>query len=402
MYVFYFLALIVIWLGVLSLRGGFRFSSYVRREGANTPTEFSPYVSVIAPCRGVDQGLEQNLSALFHQNYPGYQLIFVTSAEDDPAVELIKEITLQESTQTVNAQLIFAGPAKNSGQKVHNLSIAVEHLDPLSEVLVFVDSDARTNPLWLKSLVAPLVNKELGAATGYRWFVPVNGNFASHLRSVWNASIASALGENIWKNFCWGGSTAIRRTVFEDLKIKERWIGTVSDDFTLTRTLNEAKLPIHFTPSCLVPSFEDCDFRELAEFTNRQLKITRVYAPQLWKPLLIGSFLFCFVFFGGMFLVLIAALQGRLEWKVSALVLLIFVLGALKSYVRLRAVRIPLRAYGHKFRGNLLAHITLWPIASLVYLFNAVTAAFSRRIEWRGITYELKSPTEAVIIDRQQ
>jgi ceramide glucosyltransferase len=190
--------------------------------------------------------------------------------------------------------------------------------------------------------------------------------------------------------------------VFEDLKIRERWIGTVSDDFTVTRTLNEAKLPIHFTPSCLVPSFEDCDFSELAEFTNRQLKITRVYAPQLWKPLLIGSFLFSLVFFGGILLVLIAALQGRFEWKVAVLLLLIFVLGALKSYVRLKAVRVPLRAYGDQLRGSVLAHITLWPIASLVYLLNAITAGFSRRIEWRGITYELKSPTEAVIIDRQQ
>ncbi len=44
------------------------------------------------------------------------------------------------------------------------------------------------------------------------------------------------------------------------------------------------------------------------------------------------------------------------------------------------------------------AHLLLWPLASALYLFNAVVAAFSRRIEWRGITYELKSPTEAVII----
>jgi ceramide glucosyltransferase len=401
MYIFYFLGLIVIWLGVLSLRGGFRFSSYVRRECANTPADFSPYVSVIAPCRGVDQGFEQNLSALCNQNYPGYELIFVTSTEDDTAVELIKRITSEASNPIVNSQLIFAGPATKSGQKVHNLTIAVEHVDPRSEVLVFVDSDARTSPLWLKSLVAPLIDKQIGAVTGYRWFVPVNGSLASHLRSVWNASIASALGENIWRNFCWGGSTAIRRTVFEELRIKERWIGTVSDDFTVTRTLSEAKLPIHFAPSCLVPSFEDCDFKELAEFTNRQLKITRVYAPQLWKPLLIGSFLFCLVFFGGIFLVLLAALQGRFEWKVSVLLLVIFGLGALKSYVRLKAVSVALRA-GDKLRSSILAHIILWPIASLIYLFNALTAAFSRRIEWRGITYELKSPTEAVIIDRQQ
>ena len=40
-------------------------------------------------------------------------------------------------------------------------------------------------------------------------------------------------------------------------------------------------------------------------------------------------------------------------------------------------------------------------IASALYLVNALTAAFSRRIKWRGITYELKSPSEAVIISRK-
>jgi len=37
----------------------------------------------------------------------------------------------------------------------------------------------------------------------------------SHLRAVWNAAIASALGADEQKNFCWGGSTAIRRSTFE-------------------------------------------------------------------------------------------------------------------------------------------------------------------------------------------
>ena len=51
--------------------------------------------------------------------------------------------------------------------------------------------------------------------------------------------------------------------------------------------------------------------------------------------------------------------------------------------------------------ADLVAHILLWPFASLLYLYNAIVAGFSRRIEWRGITYELKSPSEAVIISRK-
>jgi len=52
-------------------------------------------------------------------------------------------------------------------------------------------------------------------------------------------------------------------------------------------------------------------------------------------------------------------------------------------------------------RQSLLAHVCLWPVTSLLYLYNALAAAFSRQIKWRGITYELNSPTEAVIISRE-
>ena len=159
---------------------------------------------------------------------------------------------------------------------------------------------------WLRQLVAPLSDSDLGASSGYRWFIPVAGGLASRIRSVWNASVASALGGDRNKNFCWGGSTAIRRSVFDELQIRERWRGSVSDDFTATRVLQDAKLPIHFTPKCLVPSVGDCDFRELLEFTTRQIKITRVYAPHLWKHVLLGGFLFAITFFGGLGLLAMA------------------------------------------------------------------------------------------------
>jgi len=68
-----------------------------------------------------------------------------------------------------------------------------------------------------------------------------------------------------------------------------------------------------------------------------------------------------------------------------------------KSLLRFRAVSRVLETS----RRDLLAHILLWPFASLLYLYNAIVAGCSRRINWRGITYELKSPTEAVIISRE-
>lgn len=299
-------------------------------------------------------------------------------------------------------QCVVAGPAVDSGQKVHNLRAAVLKVDPRSEVLVFVDTDARPNSGWLRSLVAPLVDKRLGACTGYRWFIPLKGGLASHLRSVWNGSIASALGERGDKNFCWGGSTAIRRSTFDELGIREHWRGSVSDDFTMTHVLQEARLPILFVPACLVASFDQCTLRELLEFTNRQLKITRVYAPHLWKPVLIGSLLFCAVFFGGLALVIVRIIFGLAYILPLVMVLLIYALGAAKAYIRLRAVSITLGDYHLQLSKTLPAHLLLWPIASALFLVNAVAAWFSRRINWRGIIYDLKSSTEAVIISRDR
>jgi cellulose synthase/poly-beta-1,6-N-acetylglucosamine synthase-like glycosyltransferase len=335
--------------------------------------------------------LAENVRALLVQEYPAYEVVFVFDSADDSALELVNEIRAQYPE--VKSKTVVALAATDSGQKVHNLRVGVAVADSDSEVLVFVDSDARPGRFWLHQLVAPLANEKLGASTGYRWFISERGGFSSQMRGIWNASIASALGANRRKNFCWGGSTAIRRSTFETLNVMERWRGSVSDDFTLTKVLKEAKLPIHFTPNCLVASVGDCNFRELLEFTTRQIKITRVYAPHLWLPLLLGSAIFTIAFFGGLIL------MGIYPHSPAAYIftLIIFILGAAKSLVRFIAVSDVLKPPEY----DLPAHIFLWPFASLLYLYNTIVAAFSRRIKWRGITYELKSANEAVIISRE-
>jgi len=386
-YVYYFLAALASWFGLQSLLNGRRFVAYVQRETSRPLPDFTPFVSLIAPTRGLEPGFAENVRPLVGQDYPEYEVLFVFDDPHDPAIDIVKEFA---------AKTVISGPANGTGQKVHNLIAAAQEIDPRCEVIVFVDTDARPARDWLRKLVAPLSDETVGASSGYRWFVPERGGLASRLRSVWNASIASALGADTAKNFCWGGSTAIRRSTFDRLNVIDRWAGTVSDDFTITRVLKEAKLPVHFTPNCLVASVGDCDFRELVEFTTRQVKITRVYASHLWLPLMLGSGLFCTVFFGG-----IALLLVNRSIPVLVILAILFLLGAAKSVIRWRAVSIPLAEHKSKLNQDLWAHVFLWPFASLLYFYNCVVAGFSRRICWRGITYELKSPTEAVIISRE-
>jgi len=117
MLIFYFLGAIALWLGIASLRSGFQFSKFVQGELARPLPDFTPPVTVIAPCRGLDQGFSENLEALFQQNYPSYEIIFVSDRADDPALSALSEIRARRETHSSpKSKIVIAGPARESGQ----------------------------------------------------------------------------------------------------------------------------------------------------------------------------------------------------------------------------------------------------------------------------------------------
>lgn len=73
------------------------------------------------------------------------------------------------------------------------------------------------------------------------------------------------------------------------------------------------------------------------------------------------------------------------------LTLLLLGFAAIRGTLRLVAVMELLP----EWRDTLLAYAWAWtllaPIVPFVYLYNSAVAAFSRRIRWRGIRYELVS-----------
>lgn len=395
---FSILAALLVYLSYKSFRGGIDYLNYFKQELAKPKNNYAPFATIIAPCKGLDEGLAENLAALVKQDYPEYEVIFVVDDKDDPAIDVIERLRSEprQSWSGSSVSLVIASKAIDSSQKVENLREAVTHAS--GKVLVFVDSDARPSPTWLRDLVAPLEDNRIGATTGYRWFISPQPTFASEMRSAWNASIASVLGPNKTSNFCWGGSTAIRRETFDDLNVRERWKGVLSDDFALTHAIHEAGLDIHFVPQALVASVENCTLREMFEFTTRQMKVTRVYASHLWKMSLFGSGLFTLVMLAA-FAILIFSRRNDLG-VVAALATLILVsfFSIGKSWVRSRAVELVLKDYAKPLTIQLLPQCTLWLLAPPLFFYNCLSALFSRRMTWRGTRYELVSPRETCVI----
>jgi ceramide glucosyltransferase len=288
---------------------------------------------------------------------------------------------------TIPIQIVIASKSLDSSQKVENLREAVLHADPRSKAFVFVDSDARPSTVWLSSLIAPLQDETISAATGYRWFIPQKPSFPAELRSAWNASIASALGPTLKSNFCWGGSTAITRATFERLDIREAWRGTLSDDFTITRLIKAAGLSIHFVPQALTRSTDTCSFRELLEFTTRQIKITRVYSPHLWLMSFFGSALFTCVMLSAFLVVALSRQTTLVVWTSITTLALVSLFSIGKARLRLTAVSLVIP----EARKQFLPQLTFWIFAPPLFLYNCVRALISRNLSWRGIRYELVS-----------
>ena len=184
-----------------------------------------------------------------------------------------------------------------------------------SKILAFADSDTRVSARWLRALAAPLSEPGVGASTGYRWFLPEPPTFWSLMRGVWDAVCAGMLGPGD-NPFVWGGSMAICKETFFQIRVFEYWKKAVSDDYELKSALREAHLKIAYAPGALAPCFEGITAGRFFEWSRRQMILTRVYSPGLWWTGLIAHVFYC----GGMAASIAASLRGsRLaEWALIA------------------------------------------------------------------------------------
>ena len=92
LYVFYILIVVQIALGLYSLWDGFEWFRMVRRRLGSHAGFYAPLAAVICPCKGVEPGLKENLSALAQFDYPNYEIYFSIGNERDPAVKIAEEV----------------------------------------------------------------------------------------------------------------------------------------------------------------------------------------------------------------------------------------------------------------------------------------------------------------------
>lgn len=398
--VFYVLVLLQVAAGLYSLWQGLEWYQMVRRRLGSHAGFYAPVTALICPCKGNELGLEDNLNALTKFDYPNYEIYFVLATSLDPALKVIERV---KAASPRPVHIVIAGPGEDCGEKVYNLRRAVEALPAQFEAMVFTDSDVRLPRGWLGKLVAPLQDARVGATTSYRWIIPSRrigeGGFASAMASAWNAAIATMLGRKS-ENFCWGGATAIRKTMFDDVHVLEAWSGAVSDDFALTAALEAQGKEIIFCPECIAPTLHPWTGKDLVEFTNRQISITRVYSSKRWWLGAAAHLSYCLTLIYALITVITAMIVGDPWIQLALIALVIPLLATIKGAIRTVALSDLLPEWKAKLNEWSWVWAVLAPATPFLFSWNFLCSLLSKTIRWRGIRYQMVSPSMTRVLKR--
>ena len=148
---------------ILSVMGCIKFRGYRVRD-RKTYEKFStqlPPVSVLKPVHGNESRLKENIESFFRQEYPHYEVLFAADEPDDSAIPVIQEISARYPN--IPTQILITGqPTWPNAPNFcfHHLSQIATH-----DILVTSDSDVEVSPDYLRTVVPPLLDPDVGAVT---------------------------------------------------------------------------------------------------------------------------------------------------------------------------------------------------------------------------------------------
>jgi ceramide glucosyltransferase len=216
-----------------------RLRAFERRVRERPQPRGRPAVTILKPVAGLEPGLEENLRSFCAQDYPQFEVVLGVLDPGDPALETLRRVAGDFAGRTT--VVVGDGVTRFANPKVATLGPMVEHAH--NEILVIADSDMRVGPDYLDAVVAPFAESDVGAVTAIYRGEPADDGLASALGAMWiteqfapSALVATTLEP---LTYCFGGTMAVRRDVFEAIGGLAALGNHLADDATLGRLVVE-------------------------------------------------------------------------------------------------------------------------------------------------------------------
>jgi ceramide glucosyltransferase len=345
----------------------FRRAPQPRARGA----AFTPPVSNLKPIRGMDPGAYENFASFCRQDYPEYEIVFCVDGRDDPVLPVIEKL-IRDFPQC-RIRVLFGSGRIATNDKVAKLARMAS--EAAYEVVVMSDSDVRVQPDYLRSVVAPLADPNVGAVTCF--YVPADEHtFADSLQCMGMFSDFYAGILVAWQldgvKFALGPTIATTRTRLAEFGGYESLENRPADDLLVGRLIAEQGHQVELLPYTVLAVADYQSMRDLIHKRLRWIVVMRHMRP--WGHL-------------GLLLT-----QG-LPWSLAAIAVhpsLTVAAAYLGAYLALRcAMTWTIGAWGLKQPG-LWKKMPAIPAWDALAFFVWLTSFGRRSIRWRGSDYLLR------------
>src|SRR6266568_3559211 len=129
-----------------------------RRHAATVPQASLPKVTVLKPVHGMEPRLEQNLESFFQQDYPDFEIIFGARQADNAALQIAEKVRARYPH--IKSRIVISGMPTWPNAKVFSLDRMIATSS--NDYLVISDSDVEVAPDFLRNVIPPLLDRNLG------------------------------------------------------------------------------------------------------------------------------------------------------------------------------------------------------------------------------------------------